>query len=593
MFKNINCKNLPSLRRNIVYQFLYELLIVFIPLFTIPYVSRVLGAENIGLFSYTYAVANYFVLFANLGIKNYGSRTIAMVRNNKEELNRNFSEILSIHIIFSIIVIFVYLVLLFFFVEDNLVIFLIQSIYVFAAVFDINWFFFGIEKFKLTVGRNTLVKILSVFLVLVFVKTQTDLWIYALILALSVFVGQSVVWFALKQYVSWRRPSWANMKQHIRPLFVLFLPILALSLYKYMDKIMLGSISSNVQVGFYENAEKIINVPMSLIMAFGVVLMPRIANMVTSKDKGEVFKLIDMSMEAVMLLAIAISFGLAGISFVLAPIFFGYEFEECGILIMGLAVTVPFMAFANVIRTQYLIPYKEDKIFVVSLFLGADSVYFGADLFSARAFAHNFNLDELKNAIEYAKLRGVKTNLTLNTLLKDDEFDKAINLAIKAYEFGIDAIIVQDLGLAMKLISLIPDLPIHASTQMTIHNLNGALELQELGFKRVVLSRELSIDEINHICKNTKLETECFIHGALCISYSGQCLFSSLIGGRSGNRGKCAGPCRLPYELLENDKKIDSGYLLNTRDLCGLEMIPSLLSARCNLFKNRRKNEIA
>ena len=117
---------------------------------------------------------------------------------------------------------------------------------------------------------------------------------------------------------------------------------------------------------------------------------------------------------------------------------------------------------------------------------GADSVYFGADLFSARAFAHNFNLDELKNAIEYAKLRGVKTNLTLNTLLKDDEFDKAINLAIKAYEFGIDAIIVQDLGLAMKLISLIPDLPIHASAQMTIHNLNGALELQELGFKRVV-----------------------------------------------------------------------------------------------------------
>ena len=337
-----------SLKVNIIYQFLYEILIIFIPLFTIPYVSRVLGAENIGLFSYTYAVANYFVLFANLGIKNYGSRTIAMVRNNKEDLNRIFSEILSVHIVFSIIITFIYLVLLSFGVEDNQNIFLIQGIYVFAAIFDINWFFFGIEKFKLTVGRNTLVKILSVVL-----------------------VGQSVVWFALKQYVSWRRPSWANMKQHIRPLFILFLPILALSLYKYMDKIMLGSISSNVQVGFYENAEKIINVPMSLIMAFGVVLMPRIANMVTSKDKGEVFKLIDMSMEAVMLLAIAISFGLAGISFVLAPIFFGYEFEECGILIMGLAVTVPFMAFANVIRTQYLIPYKEDKIFVVSLFLGA------------------------------------------------------------------------------------------------------------------------------------------------------------------------------------------------------------------------------
>ena len=203
-----------------------------------------LGAENIGLFSYTYAVANYFVLFANLGIKNYGSRTIAMVRNNKEELNRNFSVNSINSLLFFNNCNICLFSALFFFVEDNLVIFLIQSIYVFAAVFDINWFFFGIEKFKLTVGRNTLVKILSVFLVLVFVKTQTDLWIYALILALSVFVGQSVVWFALKQYVSWRRPSWANMKQHIRPLFVLFLPILALSLYKYMDKIMLGSISS-------------------------------------------------------------------------------------------------------------------------------------------------------------------------------------------------------------------------------------------------------------------------------------------------------------------------------------------------------------
>lgn len=185
---------------------------------------------------------------------------------------------------------------------------------------------------------------------------------------------------------------------------------------------------------------------------------------------------------------------------------------------------------------------------------GADSVYFGANLFSARAFASNFDEQGLKKAIEYAKLRGVKTNLTLNTLIKDSEFLEALNLAKKAYEFGIDAIIVQDLGLGTKLIKLFPDLPIHASTQMTVHNLNGALELENLGFKRVVLSRELSTNEIEYICKNTNIEVECFAHGALCISYSGQCLFSSMIGGRSGNRGKCAQPCRLPYELLENDK---------------------------------------
>ena len=216
---------------------------------------------------------------------------------------------------------------------------------------------------------------------------------------------------------------------------------------------------------------------------------------------------------------------------------------------------------------------------------GADSVYFGSNLFSARAFAHNFDLNELEKAIQYAKIRGVKTHLTLNTLIKDEEFESAFTLAKRAYEFGIDAIIVQDLGLAKELIKTFPDLPIHASTQMTVHNLNGALELQNLGFKRIVLSRELSTDEIDYICKNTNIEIECFAHGALCISYSGQCLFSSMIGGRSGNRGKCAQPCRLPYDLFENNKKINSGYLLSTRDLSSLDYIPNFIKSGVHCLK--------
>ncbi len=216
---------------------------------------------------------------------------------------------------------------------------------------------------------------------------------------------------------------------------------------------------------------------------------------------------------------------------------------------------------------------------------GANSIYLGSDTFSARAFASNFPLDKLEEAIQYAKIRGVKTHLTLNTLVTDAEFESAMNLAKNAYKFGIDAIIVQDLGLAMKLIKTFPDLPIHASTQMTVHNLNGALELQDLGFRRVVLARELSINEIDYICKNTDIEIETFIHGALCISYSGQCLFSSMLGGRSGNRGKCAGPCRLPFELLENNKRINSGYILSTRDLCGLEFISDLINAGVKSLK--------
>ena len=136
---------------------------------------------------------------------------------------------------------------------------------------------------------------------------------------------------------------------------------------------------------------------------------------------------------------------------------------------------------------------------------GADSVYLGSDLYSARAFANNFSGKNLEKAIEYAKIRGIKTYLTLNTLIKDNEIENAFKLAKQAYEYGIDAILVQDLGLAMKLIREFPDLPIHGSTQMTVHNLNGALELQDLGFKRVVLARELSINEIDYICKNPKI----------------------------------------------------------------------------------------
>jgi putative protease len=191
--------------------------------------------------------------------------------------------------------------------------------------------------------------------------------------------------------------------------------------------------------------------------------------------------------------------------------------------------------------------------------------------FNARAGANNFDLQELESAIDYAKLRNVKTYLTLNTLVKNDEFKEALALAEHAYNYGIDAILVQDLGLGLELLRLFPTLPIHASTQMTTHNLAGVLKLQELGFSRIVLARELRLDEIEYICKNSTVEIEVFIHGALCISYSGQCLFSSIVGGRSGNRGRCASPCRLPYTF--NDKK---GYLLSPKDLCGLEYIEKL-----------------
>ena len=243
-------------------------------------------------------------------------------------------------------------------------------------------------------------------------------------------------------------------------------------------------------------------------------------------------------------------------------------------------------------RIELLSPVGDFNCLIAAVQNGADSVYFGADLFSARAFASNFDLENLEKAINYAKMRNVKTHLTLNTLIKNSEFKDAIFVANKAYEFGIDAIIVQDLGLAKFLIDNYHDLPIHASTQMTIHNLDGAIKLQKMGFKRAVLARELSLNEISNICKNTNIEIETFIHGALCVCYSGQCLFSSMIGGRSGNRGKCAQPCRQKYDLIRNNSSIDNGYLLSTKDLCGLEFLPDLIHAGVSSFKieGRMKN---
>ena len=189
---------------------------------------------------------------------------------------------------------------------------------------------------------------------------------------------------------------------------------------------------------------------------------------------------------------------------------------------------------------------------------GADAVYLGANQFNAREKAQNFSSEELKSACLYARKRGVDVHLTLNTLLYNTEIKKALEIAKFAYECGISSIIVQDIGLACELIKHFPDLPIHASTQMTISNGYGVKLMEKLGFKRVVLARELSLKEIAQIRENTNLELECFGHGALCVSYSGQCLFSSMVGKRSGNRGLCAGPCRLPYNLLKNGNAIDN-----------------------------------
>lgn len=217
---------------------------------------------------------------------------------------------------------------------------------------------------------------------------------------------------------------------------------------------------------------------------------------------------------------------------------------------------------------------------------GADAVYLGGSKFSARAYASNFDEENMIKAVDYCHIYGVKIYVTVNTLLKEEELGEALEYAIFLYKIGVDGLIIQDVGLAKLIRSELPDFELHASTQMTVHNFEGAKLLQDMGFKRIVLSRELSLDEIRYISNNLDIETEIFIHGALCICYSGQCLMSSLIGGRSGNRGRCAQPCRLPYSLIEEgSEKEERGYLLSPKDISVFNSIEDIVLSGATSLK--------
>lgn len=240
---------------------------------------------------------------------------------------------------------------------------------------------------------------------------------------------------------------------------------------------------------------------------------------------------------------------------------------------------------------ELLAPVGSRESLIAAVEAGANAVYLAGKAFGARAYADNFNEDELMEAVTLAHLRGVSVYVTVNILIDNSEVPAIIKYLRFLYEIGVDAIIVQDLGIAYIAKQVVPGMPLHASTQMTVHNLNGVQFLAEYGFRKIVLARELSLEDIRYICKNTNAEIEIFIHGALCICYSGQCLMSSMIGGRSGNRGKCAQPCRLPYKLLNQDGKNvlagkDAGeYLLSPRDLNTVELIPNLIEAGVKSFK--------
>ncbi len=236
-------------------------------------------------------------------------------------------------------------------------------------------------------------------------------------------------------------------------------------------------------------------------------------------------------------------------------------------------------------NVELLAPVGNTESLYAAVENGADAVYLGGKLFSARQYANNFDYEELKLAVEYAHLRDVKVYVTVNILIDDKEMKETLDYIKYLYEIDVDGLIVQDLGLAYLVRKVLPDFQLHGSTQMTINNLPGAIFLENLGFKRVVLAREISIRETKTIHDNSNIELEGFIHGALCVCYSGQCLMSSLLGGRSGNRGKCAQPCRMAYSIVDYDKgtlpfsEWNKKHLLSPKDLNTLDYIDDIINS--------------
>lgn len=359
-----------SIRKNFSFNFIYQLLNIVVSLITTPYIARVLGAELSGMYSYYFSIANYFYLFAMLGINNYGNRSIAYIRNDMNELCNTFSEIYSVQFFSSVILLMAYFIYTFL-LSKNFMMSLILSLYVISAVFDINWFFWGIEKFTITITRNIIIKFMLLFGVFIFVKEKQDVYMYTGLMAFSHFVSNIMIIPFLHKYVHFSMPIRKNVIQHLKPMIILFIPVVAISLYNIMDKIMLGQIGTKEAVGYYDYSEKIMQIPNAFITAAGTVMLPRMSNIAKTKDFKVAEEYISKSMNVISLFSIGMAFGIAGIADNLIPFFLGVSYYPCISLVVVLTPIIVIKAWANVIRTQYLIPFGKDKVYVYSVGFGA------------------------------------------------------------------------------------------------------------------------------------------------------------------------------------------------------------------------------
>lgn len=361
-----------SIVKNFLYNVSYQLLTLLLPLITVPYVSKILGASGIGDYAFTYANTQYFVLFGMVGITLYGNREIAYVRDNPKKLKETFFSIYMLQLMTTTISLLLFsLFFIYLNHQEYRVLYAVQGITILAALFDISWLFMGLEQFKKTVVRNTLVKLVSLISIFIFVKQPTDIIIYAAILSLSNLIGNLTFWVYIPKIFTLKDIKVSRISVHLKASLALFIPQIAIQIYVLLDRTLLGVLSNTVEVGYYENSQKIVKIILTLATAIGTVMMPKIANTVASGDPDKVKYYIRNSFFFVSALSFPLTFGLMGIARQLSPWFFTDQFEGIDTLLIISSSIILAISWSNVIGTQLLIPLNKVKEFTVSVTTGA------------------------------------------------------------------------------------------------------------------------------------------------------------------------------------------------------------------------------
>lgn len=360
-----------SIKKNYIYNLIYQILVMIIPLITTPYLSRVLGAENIGIYSYTLSITTYFILFGSLGVAMYGQREVAYVQEDIKERSKVFYEIFIMRAITLFISLFIFY-LTFCLHGEYSVYYKILIFEMIANALDISWYFQGLEEFKKTVARNIIVKLISVFCIFMFVKNSNDLNKYFIIYVLSNLLGNLSLWIYIPKYITKVRLKELNIIKHLKPTIMLFIPQVATQIYTVLDKTMLGVlIYDKSEVGYYEQAQKIIKLLMAIATSLGTVMMPRIAATYSKGDSKKVREYMSNSFAFISLLTFPLMFGIVSIAYKFVPLFYGSGYDKVAPLMCVISPIIVFIGLSNVTGTQYLLPTKQQNKYTISVIIGA------------------------------------------------------------------------------------------------------------------------------------------------------------------------------------------------------------------------------